>query len=150
MAFATPSQAGHMFLDMTPNVRCSSRDPHIKFYFKTSCLSFKCEQLWRRDLSRFRNELRWALPHRASADTVEDTWNSGEMIRAAIFARPGVARCILFALARGTAKRRCGGGAALGGREASAQRHSRRLVLLDRASGPLLSANYDYSEPQRY
>lgn len=62
MVFATPSQRGHTFFDMTPNVRCSSRDLVIKFYFKTTALSFKRECVRGCRLCRFGCEATGALP----------------------------------------------------------------------------------------
>lgn len=47
---------------MTPNVRCSSRDLDIKFYFKTRALRFKRECGVRRDLCRLGTEPIGALP----------------------------------------------------------------------------------------
>lgn len=73
--------------------------------------------------------------------TVKSTWDSGEKIRAAIFAGLGASSLHPFC-----SRER----AALGGREASAQRHSRRLGLLGRMSEPLLSVTCDLSESYRY
>lgn len=67
MVFATPSQRGHTFFDMMPNVRCSSRDLDIKFYFKTRALSFKCDCGGGRRLRRFGTAAARALPLGESA-----------------------------------------------------------------------------------
>lgn len=140
MVFATPSQRGHTFFDMTPNVRCSSRDLVIKFYFKTTALSFKRECVSNSRLWRFGCEAPGALPLGESVASGEEhlrLWRgdpSGDIRELG----GSLAASLLLAT------RPAAGGSAL------ARRHSHRFGLPDRVSDPLLPATYDLSDIYRY
>lgn len=141
MVFATPSQQGHTFFDVTPNVRCSSRDLVIKSYFKTTALSFK------RECDRGCRLCRFACGSSGALPLGESVAGGGEHLRLWRGDPSGDIRELGGSLAASllladAARRREA--------PAPARRHSHRFGLPDRVSDPLLSATYDLSEIYRY